>query len=537
MIDRRRFLVSTAAAVATFGLRGSALASERMKLKTGERFSFDSLIERAQKLSSQPYVPTPLPADDILNKIDYEALQKISFKVDYALFADGNSPYPVTFFHLGKFSRQPVRMHVLEDGSEGLVAREIVYDDEYFAMPPDSPAHALPEGSGFAGFRFQESKQGDQSSLPWPKNDWVSFLGASYFRAIGELFQYGLSARGVAVNVAVPDRLEEFPVFTDIYFAPQRPNSISVTVFALLEGPSITGAYRFDMRRDKAVLMDVDSTLFIRKDISRFGIAPMSSMYWFSETVKPTAVDWRPEVHDSDGLALWTGAGERIWRPLNNPTATLASAFSDENPRGFGLLQRDRDFDHYLDGVHYELRPNLWVEPLENWGKGSVQLVEIPTDDEIHDNVVAMWVPAEPATAGKKYRFRYRLHWVANEAFPMSTAYCVATRLGNGGQPGQPRPKGLRKFMVEFRGGALSSLPFGVKPEPVLWSSRGEFSYIFTEAVPDNVPGHWRAQFDLAVTGKEPVEMRLFLKSANEVLSETWSYDYHPQLRASENVS
>jgi len=537
MIDRRRFLVSTTAALATFGLRGSAFASERMKLGTGERFSFAGLVERSRKLSSRPYVPTPAPADDILNKIDYQALQQISFKTDYALYADGSSPYPVTFFHLGKFSRQPVRVHVLEDGSDGLVAREIVYDDSYFDMPSDSPAHALPEGSGFAGFRFQESKLGDQSRLDWHKNDWVSFLGASYFRAIGELYQYGLSARGIAVDVAVPDRAEEFPIFTDVYLAPQKADSNSVTVYALLEGPSITGAYRFDMRRDKAVLMDVDSTLFLRKDISRFGIAPMSSMYWFSETVKPTAVDWRPEVHDSDGLALWTGAGERIWRPLNNPTATLASSFSDENPRGFGLLQRDRDFDHYLDGVHYELRPNLWVEPLEHWGKGSVQLIEIPTDDEIHDNIVAMWVPAEPATAGKSYRFRYRLHWIANEAFPMSTAYCVATRLGNGGQPGQPRPKGLRKFMVEFRGGGLSSLPFGVKPEPVLWSSRGEFSYIFTEAVPDNVPGHWRAQFDLAVSGKEPVEMRLFLKSANEVLSETWSYDYHPHLRINENAS
>jgi glucans biosynthesis protein len=155
MIDRRRFIVSTAAALATFGVRSSAFANEGMKLRSGERFSFDGLIERARKLSSRPYMPVPAPADDILNKIDYEALQKISFKTDYALYADGSSPYPVTFFHLGKFSQQPVKMHVLEDGSDGVVAREIVYDDSYFDMPPDSPAHALPEGSGFAGFRFQ----------------------------------------------------------------------------------------------------------------------------------------------------------------------------------------------------------------------------------------------------------------------------------------------------------------------------------------------------------------------------------------------
>ncbi len=536
MIDRRKFLISTTAALATIGFKGSAFASQALKLASGEHFSFDILIEGARKLSSQPYVPLPVPPDDILDKIDYEALQKISFKIDYALFAEGRLPYPVTFFHMGKFSRSPVRMHVVEDGPGGTVAREIVYDESYFDMPPDSPAHALGKGSGFAGFRFQESKLGDQAKLDWHKNDWVSFLGASYFRAIGELYQYGLSARGIAVDVAVPDRSEEFPTFTDIYFAPQKPDSELVTVYALLNGPSITGAYRFDMRRDKAVLMDVDSTIFLRKDISRLGIAPMSSMYWFSETIKPTAVDWRPEVHDSDGLALWTGIGERIWRPLNNPAATFASAFNDENPRGFGLLQRDRDFDHYLDGVHYELRPNLWVEPLEHWGKGSVQLVEIPTDDEIHDNIVAMWVPADPATAGKNYRFQYRLHWVAGEPFAPSMARCVATRLGNGGHPGQPRPKGVRKFMIEFHGGQLGSLPFGVKPEPVLWASRGDFSYIFTEAVPDNVSGHWRAQFDFTVAGRDPVEMRLFLKCGTEVLSETWSYDYHPGTKAAENV-
>ncbi|WP_289508119.1 glucan biosynthesis protein, partial [Escherichia coli] len=148
----------------------------------------------------------------------------------------------------------------------------------------------------------------------------------------------------------------------------------------------MTGAYRFVMHRTKGVVMDIDTAIFLRKDVDRFGIAPATSMYWFSETAKGTATDWRPEVHDSDGLALWTGNGERIWRPLNDPPRTMASAFGDNNPRGFGLLQRDRDFNNYQDGVHYERRPSLWVEPLEGWGEGAVQLIEIPTDDEIHDN-------------------------------------------------------------------------------------------------------------------------------------------------------
>jgi glucans biosynthesis protein len=282
------------------------------------------------------------------------------------------------------------------------------------------------------------------------------------------------------------------------------------------------------MRRDAAVLMDIETRLFLRRDVARLGLAPLTSMYWYSETVKPTAIDWRPEVHDSDGLAMWTGGGERIWRPLNNPPRTTVSTFADKSPRGFGLAQRDRAFHDYEDGVAYERRPTLWVEPVGDWGEGAVQLVEIPTDDEIHDNIVAAWVPKAPATKGSTFALRYRLHWTAKEPFPTPLAQCVATRLGRGGQPGQPRPQGVRKFMVEFLGGPLADLPFGVKPEPVLWAARGKFSYVFTEAVPDDVPGHWRAQFDFTAEGTEPVDMRLYLRSGERTLSETWLFQYHP---------
>jgi glucans biosynthesis protein len=282
------------------------------------------------------------------------------------------------------------------------------------------------------------------------------------------------------------------------------------------------------MRRTEAVVMEVECAIYLRRDITRLGIAPLTSMYWFSETVKPAAVDWRPELHDSDGLAIWNGGGERLWRPLNNPGRVAVSSFTDENPRGFGLCQRDRAFDHYLDGVRYERRPTLWVEPLSPFGKGSVQLIENPTDDEIHDNINAMWVPAEPARAGRALAYRYRLHWVADEPVPAPLARCTATRMGNGGVPGLERPRGVRKFMVEFLGGPLAGLPFGVKPEAVLSASRGRFSYVFTEAVPDDVPGHWRAQFDFTVQGTEPVEMRLFLRNGGQALSETWACQYHP---------
>ncbi len=518
--DRRSLVKAAAAFVLTTTVAKKGFAADAMKLGPPVPFSFDSLKAMAQRMAGEPYTGPARPSPDIVAKINYEAWGKIKFDMDHALFADGPGRFPVSFFHLGMFFRKAVEIHVVDAGS----AREIIYDQSYFEMPEDSIAKKLPQGAGFAGLRIQEARDG---ALDWRKNDWVAFLGADYFRAIGELRQYGLSARAVALDVAVASEPEEFPDFTKFYIN-QAEAEDSLILYALLEGPSIVGACRFALTRTKSVTIDVDQVLFVRADVARFGLAPLNSMYWFSETKKGTGIDWRPEVHDSDGLALWMGTGERVWRPLNNPPRVTTSSFADENPRGFGLLQRDRCFDHYLDGVYYDRRPSLWVEPTGAWGKGAVQLVEIPTDDEIHDNIVAMWVPEKAATAGSEVNLSYRLYWAADEPFPAELARCVATRLGKGGQPGQPRPQGVRKFMVEFKGPPLKALPFGVKPEPVLWASRGTFSYIFTEAVPDDVPGHWRAQFDFTVGGVEPVEMRLFLRAGETILSETWLYQYLP---------
>lgn len=523
MIDRRTLLKSAAAlgSLAAAGFPASAFAAEGLRLSPPAAFSFDTLKARAREMAGKPYAPPERPMPDVLQQIDYDAHGKIRYKPDFALWKDGPGQFPVTFFHLGRFFQKPVQMHVVADGQ----ARQIIYDDLYFDMPNDSPAHKLPPGSGFAGFRFQESREG---KLDWKRNDWVAFLGASYFRAIGELYQYGLSARGLALDTAVFGKAEEFPDFTQVYLETPAPGSNVVTVFALLDGPSVSGAFRFEMRRGKAVTMDIEKALFTRQDVARFGVAPLTSMYWYSEKAKPTAIDWRPEIHDSDGLALWTGAGERIWRPLNNPPRTIVSSFGDSDPRGFGLMQRDRLFDHYQDGVNYDRRPSLWIEPLGPWGRGAVQLVEIPTDDEIHDNIVAMWVPAEPVRAGQEFNFRYRMHWVAGEPFATPLAEVVATRMGNGGQAGTTRPRGVRKFMIEFKGEPLTRLAKGVLPEIVLSASRGTFANTRTEAVPNDVPGHWRAEFDLAVTGNEPVEMRAYLRNGSDVLSETWLYQYHP---------
>ena len=539
-IDRRQMLALGAAAALAGGVSPACAQAKGLELGAATPFSFEALIARAKALAGKSYAPPPTPAPDVLEQIDYDAHGKIRFKTDYAPFSadqrsDSSKPaeiskgqFAATFFHLGRYFKKPQRIHVIQ----GAQSREILYREDYFDMPKDSIAHKLPKGAGFAGFRFQESNENNTGKgwngkdLPWEKNDWVAFLGASYFRAIGDEFQYGLSARGIMIDAAIGGKAEEFPDFTHVWL--DRGAGGTVIAYCLLDGPSLSGAYKFVMKRGSNVTMEIEKRLFIRKDIERFGVAPLTSMFWYGEGIKPTAVDWRPEVHDSDGLALWTGTGERIWRPLNNPGRTVASSFGDNNPKGFGLLQRDRLFDHYQDGVFYERRPSLWVEPIGAWDKGAVQLIEIPTDDEIHDNIVVAWIPERSVKAGDEFRFAYRLHWQGAEPYPTPLAQCVATRLGNGGQPGTRRPQGVRKFMVEFKGGPLETIPFGLKPEAVLSASRGGFSYVFTEAVPNDVPGHWRAQFDLTSEGNEPVELRCFLKVGDKVLTESWLYQYWP---------
>ena len=528
-MDRREMLKAAIAMAATLGSRTMAEADTTgLRFGAAAPFTFDLLKARARELVAQPYRPPARLDDELAKQMDYDEMGRVKHHFADAVFKSGPGPFPIEMINVGIYNRNGVQFHVVEHGE----ARELLYDPNYFDHRPDSPFSKVPASVGFGGFRIHEAHAGENDWLH--KLPWAVFQGASYFRTVGELGEFGISARGLALDVAVADRNEEFPDFTKFWVAP-GPENDEITVYALLEGPSIVGAYRFVMQRAKAIVMNVECQLNVRAENKRFGIAPLTSMYWFSETKKETAIDWRPEVHDSDGLSMWTGSGERLWRPLNNPPRIMMSAFSDNNPRGFGLSQRDRIFDHYVDGVNYNLRPSLWVEPLPSaygpgWGRGWVELCEIPTDDEIHDNIVAMWVPEKPVPAGAELQLAYRLHWAAEEPFQSGLARVVATRLGRGGQPGQPRPKGVRKFDIEFLGGPLASLPWGARPELVVNASRGSLAgYRNIEAVADGVPGHWRVEFDLAgVEGIDPVELRCFLTSGGQIVTGTWMFQYHP---------
>ncbi|MEQ8343973.1 MAG: glucan biosynthesis protein D [Sneathiellaceae bacterium] len=535
-MNRRQTLATLAGLAAAGFLPRSLLAAVAAPPAKGagplvlgppEPFSFARLKAEAQAAAGQPWQKGPNPNAAVLERIDYDAFQAIRFRKAAALWADGGGGDPVQLFHLGRYFQDPATIHVIEDGT----AREILYRQAYFDMPDDHVARTLPEDIGFAGFRI---------SLPEQDSDWVAFLGASYFRTAGARGQYGLSARGLAIDTGL-DVPEEFPRFTGFWLERIAGEQGRVIVYARLDSPSIAGAYRIDCRnrgdgggRPEAggVEMDIDCALYPRKPIRRLGIAPLTSMFWYGETDRRKGPDWRPEIHDSDGLAIWTGGGERIWRPLKNPPQVMTNSFQDTDPKGFGLLQRDRDFENYQDdGVFYDRRPSLWVAPKGGWGKGQVQLVEIPTTDEIHDNIVAYWVPDGPVDPGRSLDYGYKLFWDGPIPGTAPLGHAVASYAGSGGVPGQPRPKGVTRFVVDFEGSALAELARG-EVEPVVTLSRGTVGLSDAHPVAGR-PGRLRAFFEVTAPGAEPVDMRLFLRGAglrqgDGALTETWLYQYFP---------
>ena len=313
-----------------------------------------------------------------------------------------------------------------------------------------------------------------------------------------------------------------FPEFTAFWL--EHDAAGRLVIHALLEGPSVAGAYRFEHTRSaRGLVQEVTVQLWFRSAVQRLGIAPLTSMYWYGQSDRPSPGDWRPQIHDSDGLAIWTGSGERIWRPLSNPARVGVNSFVDKRPRGFGLMQRDRRFaDYEDDGVFYDKRPSAWVEPIGDWGPGSVQLVEIPTTGEADDNIVAFWVPAAPVRAGQGLNVRYRLHWAKEEPVPSSVARVVATRSGEGGRPGQPIPPGRRKFVLDFAGPSLAGLTRQSGVTPVVALSAGQ--PIEAAAYPVEGADRWRLMFDYEAPPKTTLDLRAALTRGGQALTETWIY-------------
>jgi glucans biosynthesis protein len=517
-LTRRRALAGIAAValgptLAAMPFSAALAADAPVKLGPGQPFDFEHLIAQAKALAGHSYQPPVIRHAEILDKIDADAAQQIHFRPEHQLWPTGSgAPFPMQLYHPGKFSKAPVRIYQVT----GATAREVQYSTALFDFGTAEFARKLPDDTGFSGFRLMH---GDG------KSDFLSFVGAGYFRSAGALDQYGLSARGIAVNTATGH--EELSRFTSFWIAePAAPGGDTV-IHALLDGPSIAGAYRITVSSDQQPVLKIEKVLFVRKEIQRLGVAPLSSMFWYGKHNRAQGVDWRPEVHDSDGLALATGAGERIWRPLNDPASIKVSAFLDKDPKGFGLLQRERDFARYQDDVaFYGRRPSVWIEPLAPWGEGSVQLIEQPTTEDTIDNITAFWVPKGPVKAGTELRFAYKQYWLADEPHPPEAGRVVATRIGLGGISGKPRPAGVKKFVVDFLGGPLDALTRLDGVESVVTATRGRV--INPVVLPVVGTKNWRVSFDLAIEGTEPIDLRCYLRHEGSAMTETWLYQFLP---------
>jgi glucans biosynthesis protein len=378
----------------------------------------------------------------------------------------------------------------------------------------------LPADLPFAGFRVH-------TATNW-RDDVAVFLGASYFRARGsDSRQFGLSSRGLAIDTAMD--VEEFPRFVAFWFERPAPESRTLVFYGLLDSVSATGAYRFALTPGAPQVMEVDAAVYPRKPIRRLGLAPLTSMYQCGENDRRMANDWRPEIHDSDGLAICTSKGEWLWRPLNNPRALHISSYLDESPRGFGLLQRDRNFEHYQDdGVFYDRRPSAWVEPKGDWAQGAIQLVELTAPNETFDNIVAYWNPAAPPQPGDELLYGYRMYWGTQLPTGPTLAHTFATRTGLGGIVGHDREYFSWRFAVDFTGGELAALAKSTEVEPVVTVSRGTVET--PSARPLQSIGGFRAMFDLKPPDQsvEPIDVRLFLRHRRQPLTETWIYQWTP---------
>jgi len=385
-------------------------------------YSFDTLREEARKIAAAPYVAPLDELSDYWKNLNYDGHRDIRFQMESGLWWN-EGPFSIDFFHPGWTARQTVTIHEVKDG----LANPLAFDRGLF----DYGKQIVPEGTavppGYAGWRART-----KLNSPEYRDEFLVFLGASYFRAVQAKGHYGLSARGLSINSGLPGVPEEFPNFTRFYLEKPKAGDPALVAHALLEGESVAGAYRFRITPGEVTTMDIEAELTLRRPVQQLGLAPFSSMFWYGEGTHPKPYDFRPEIHDSDGLLMETADGGWQFRPLETTKDQFRHCvFSLENPRSWSLLQRDRSYASYLDvEAAYHNRPSVKVEPVEGFEKGRLHLIEMPTADETNDNIILAWEPEPALEVGKPHRFHYRLHWLRD--LPATGLFQVkATRSGN----------------------------------------------------------------------------------------------------------
>lgn len=519
----RRVALLVGALFSVFGSSWALATNVNQDNQPGESSPIlQSIIDEAKQSAEQSYKENDHGLDDKLKDIDYQTYRAIRFKPEQSLW-HGENDYEVQFFHPGFLYQLPVTVNVIDADND---ASPIAFEKAMFSY--DGKASSLgqytKDGNGFAGFRLHYPIKNEEY-----KDEFAVFLGASYFRLVGKNQVYGISARGLAIDTAL-SKGEEFPHFTQFWLIEPKEGQ-PITVYARLESPSVAGAYKFVIQPGVDTEVKVQSWLFAREDVDKLGIAPFTSMFLFGENTQKRHDDYRPEVHDSDGVLMVTHAGEEIWRPLTNPSRLQVTSLSDSHPKGFGMLQRDGEWDNYLDAeANYHLRPGLWVTPEAGFEKGRLEVVEIPTNSEIHDNIVAFWTPEKPFVSGESLYFSYNLSTVEQNPFVSELASVVRTRQGAAVLPGDEFEDAslntTRQFSIDFS--APSGFSFNSDTTKlIVQASNGQVSKQRMHPVADGA--EIRATFFLKPKEKQTVDMRAYIEQDGKRISEVWNYVYQPQ--------
>ena len=495
------------------GLYPAAAQTPPSAASQPKSFGYEDVVRQARSLGERPFdaQSATIPAE--LSKLTYDSYREIRFRRDKAIWQEGGSDFRLLPFHLGFLHDKPVQLHVIRYGA----AMPIPFTTSLYEYGKVPVPKQISPSLGFAGFAVTTNLND-----PKVQDEVISFLGASYFRLIGRGQRYGLSARSLALDVG-GEQTEEFPFMRALWVEEPSRDSTELVIYALLDSPSVAGAYRYVVTPGKETHIEVTATIIPRKSIARLGIAPLTSMFQAGEGDLAQRTDFRPEIHDSDGLMMQTGSGEWIWRPIKNPKALRVSSFGDKTPRGFGLMQRDREFGHYQDlEAPYHARPGYWVEPQGDWCEGRVELIEIPTDNEAFDNIVACWTPQVPLTVGAPAEFRYRISALSTTGHLHGYAQTQHSFSGSDIEDGHADGFGKKRFIVDFGGGDLAYyLSDPARVEIAASTTAGTITATILAANPD--AKGFRAIIDASLPDGQTAELRLFLKARGRTLSETWT--------------
>jgi glucans biosynthesis protein len=503
----------TLAAVALIG--SAALAAQPSPTASPvPGFGFDAVAAKAKKLAAEPFKAPP-QVPEWLTKINYDQWRDIRFRTDQTIWREPPGPFQVQFFHPGLFYDRTVAVNLIQ----GKKAKPLEFSPSQFDYGRNDFASRVPQSLGYAGLRLHAPFK-----TPRYYDEVIVFLGATYFRAVGRDQVFGLSARGIAIDTGLSSG-EEFPYFREFWLATPNGKDKATVVYAVLDSPSLTGAYKFTITPGEQTVVEVEGRLFLRKQPQKIGIAPLTSMFFHGENTKREIDDFRPEVHDSDGLLINNGTGEWLWRPLDNPEKLEISSFRSPGLRGFGLIQRDRDFKSYEDlETRPDLRPSTWVVPYGDWGTGHVELIEIPTKSDANDNVVAYWVPDQQPKVGEPYDFGYTLSWYGEDPKRPPLGAVTGTRRDNG-EHGD-----VRRLVVDFGGKALEAVPGDqiLRGDVTIASGEDSAEIVDQHVVKNPVTGGWRLTFRLKPKTSGAIDLRAYLDQGSETLTETWSYLLHP---------